>query len=85
MSWRELTYPPGYTTTRLVLGWISHLLIALAIAWAFGFAVAVFFYFAREFEFAFNRWRKGKSVAWMKSAIDVLAAIAGAGLERLIT
>lgn len=76
----SLIMPPGYTVKKLLLGWLMHFLIACAIAWVFGFAVAVFFYAAREAEWVFNRLRKGRDVRWIKSGIDVLAAVAGAVL-----
>lgn len=76
----SLIMPEGYTVKKLLLGWLMHFLIASAIAWVFGFAVAVFFYSAREAEWIINRLRKGRDVRWIKSAIDVLAAVAGAAL-----
>lgn len=79
--------PEGYTTKRLLLGWLSHFGIGAGIAFvcllaqlgdghAIGYPTAIYGF--REGDQYKNRRKKKKPTVWPKVIVDVLAAALGA-------
>ena len=79
--------PTGYTTKRLLLGWLAHFGMGAALAFvcllaqlgaghAIGYPAAIYTF--REGDQYRKRRKKRKPTVWPKVALDVLAAVLGA-------